>query len=71
MSGWISGTWGPQGKPIHPPGNLTLSLSKDRRDARDPGELGAALLALRRRAPKAPLSALYDRHEAMLADAGR
>ena len=42
--------------------------SSDTRDLRDPGKLGAALLALRRRAPKAPLSALYDRHEATLTD---
>lgn len=32
----------------------------------DPARLGEALLALRRRAPKAPLSVLYDRHAAKL-----
>lgn len=33
----------------------------DIRDARDPGALGDALLAARRRAPKSPLSRVYDR----------
>lgn len=35
------------------------------------GRSGAALLALRKRAPKAPLSKLYDRHEAKILQAAR
>lgn len=53
------------------PATVFLFDATDRRDRRDPGELGSALLAFRRRAPKAPLAVLYDRHEATLADAGR
>jgi hypothetical protein len=35
------------------------------------GRIGAALLALRVRSPKAPLSKLYDRHEAKILQAAR
>ena len=66
MAGYIAGTFGPNGRPELPSGNLISSPFRDGRDLRTPETLGAALLALRRRAPVAPLSALYDRHEARL-----